>query len=144
MDIKSKYDVHQIGHAGKDAKVFYTKDKRPICKFTLAVAAWAKGLPKDQQPKPWWFNIVCFGDEAIHVKKGTIVELFGYVKKSSWVDAKGETHEQDEVIVKTDEKKVAQINYPGHPHQTKHVSDEEIAASVGKSLEITEEDCPFD
>lgn len=154
MTIKQKYDVHLIGRASGDATmetVNTQKGPRSVVKFKLWVGS-GKNRKTDKYQTPFFFNVKSWGDSAKEIKKGQDVELFGYFTRNEY-EKDGQPKTWDEVVVNTDEKGVAQINFAGLEYSgTKHVSDEAVSQGKGKviqkrnieaELEITDEDIPF-
>lgn len=145
--MKQKFDVHIIGYASRDAKSFTVntaRGGRQLVRFTLGV-----NTGKDDKRETFWFDVACFGDEAIGIKKGMAVEVFGYVTGTrAWTDAKGKSHTEIRVTVKTNEGGIPTVNYEGIAQHLPGVSDEAVAANkspsrqVNESLEIRDDDVP--
>lgn len=148
--IRQKFDVHIVGRAYADAKTEYFNEK-PIVKFSLMVSS-GKNRKTGEWQKPFFVNVKCFGNSAKDVKKGQDVELFGYMTRSEYKGKDGSAKTWDEVVVKTDEKQMPQINFPGMDYTpSRDVRDEHIAAGKAPviqtrqkvSLEIEDADIPW-
>lgn len=79
---KDENAVHLRGRATKDAESKFTSTGKMVTKFCLATS-----FGKD---KSEFHNIEAWSsEEAASVKKGQVVELWGYLKTNSWDDKSG-------------------------------------------------------
>jgi single-strand DNA-binding protein len=83
--------VSLIGRLGADPEVAYTKEKKTVCKFSIATD---DGLKAENGEKtPQWHSIVSFDvladNCAKFLLKGRLVYVEGRLKNEQWEDKEG-------------------------------------------------------
>lgn len=92
--MKSRNEVHLIGHVGKDPELKYTSKSVPVINVSIATNdEWTDSEGKKQE-RTEWHNLVAFSGlaEVIsqHVKKGSRLAIYGQLQSRTW-EKDGET-----------------------------------------------------
>lgn len=76
-----------VGRLGKDPQTTFSKDEKPICKFSVGVNR------KFNKEVTDWFNCVCFGKTAELIQqyttKGSQIVLQGEIQFADYTDKEG-------------------------------------------------------
>lgn len=149
--MKSVNRVFLIGHIGKQPEVTYAPSGVPCAKFSLATNERQK-VNGDWQDKAEWHSIIAWQKLAEIVgeycKKGSQVFVEGRIQTSTWDDKKsGEKKYRTEIIANNLLLLGAKGETQSHYSHAEHVTDEAVAAGVGRQRqnnpEITDDDIPF-
>lgn len=86
--------IHGVGRIGQDIQLQYSKDGKAFAKFGVAFS---------ENEDVVWLTAIAFGKAAENIhqffKKGDRIELEGRVNINSWVNQKGCTNREMQIIV---------------------------------------------
>lgn len=83
-----------FGRPGKNPELKYTKEKEPVCFFSIAEQL-------EGQDKPHWHNVVVWGKQAefcsVQLKKGSLIFVRGRKREWNFKNAQGEKKQLQEL-----------------------------------------------
>jgi single-strand DNA-binding protein len=86
--------VFLLGNLGRDPELRYTRNKTPVCNFTLATNEVWNDRDGQKQERTEWHRIVVWGQQgelaAKALRKGSQVFVEGSVTTRSWEDREGQ------------------------------------------------------
>jgi single-strand DNA-binding protein len=91
-----------IGNVGQDPDVRYSKDGKPVARFTLATNERFTGRSGQAEEHTEWHTVVAFGQLAERIKeyvgKGKQLYVEGRIRANNWTDPNGIKHTRTEIM----------------------------------------------
>ena len=102
MNKSSMNKVILIGRLGQNPEQKQLQNGMAICNFSIATTDTRKDASGQYVDNTEWHNIVSFGKQAEfigqYITKGTMVNVIGKLKTSTWKDNQNITHYKTDII----------------------------------------------
>ena len=122
-----------LGRVGKEVKLAYTNDSRPVASFDMATNEYYKDKNGERVTATTWHRIVAYRNLAEIsndlLNKGSLVFIEGRINKRNWIDKDGNNRTATDIIA-------ARI-------QMLDVKDATTEDIESDSPNAVDNDCPF-
>jgi single-strand DNA-binding protein len=91
-----------LGRVGKEVKLAYTNDSRPVASFDMATNEYYKDKNGERVTATTWHRIVAYRNLAEIsndlLNKGSLVFIEGRINKRNWIDKDGNNRTATDII----------------------------------------------